>query len=115
MSGSRAASPRGPELCHYRSLLVSILMRILRRLHYWWSLFVAAALLLIFGPPVLLVAWLTCNHDLVYPWAFFGARNWLRLSGVKVHVTGGERLDAGQAYVFISNHRSYLDTATLFV
>jgi len=90
-------------------------MRILRRLHYWWSLFAAAALLLIFAPPVLLAAWLTGNHELVYPWAFFGARNWLRLSGAKVKVSGAERLDPGQTYVFISNHRSYLDTATLFV
>lgn len=90
-------------------------MRILRRLHYWWSLFVAAALLLIFGPPVLLVAWLTGKHDLVYPWALFGARNWLRLSGTRVQVSGSEHLEPDQTYVFISNHRSYLDTATLFV
>jgi 1-acyl-sn-glycerol-3-phosphate acyltransferase len=90
-------------------------MRIFRRLHYWWSLFVAAALLLIFAPPVLLVAWLTGHHDLVYPWALFGARNWLRLSGTKVQVSGCEHLEPNQTYVFISNHRSYLDTATLFV
>ena len=90
-------------------------MRFFRRLHYWWSLFVAAMLLLIFGPPVLFVAWLTGKHDLVYPWALFGARNWLRLSGAKVNVTGGEHLEPSQTYVFISNHRSYLDTATLFV
>src|SRR6266498_4027326 len=90
-------------------------MRIFRRLHYWWSLLAAAMLLLIFGPPVLFVAWITRNHDLVYPWALFGARNWLRLSGAKVHVTGAEQLEPNQAYVFISNHRSYLDTATLFV
>jgi 1-acyl-sn-glycerol-3-phosphate acyltransferase len=89
-------------------------MRIFRRLHYWWSLFVAAALLLVFAPPVLLVAWLTGNHELVYPWAFFGARNWLRLSGMKVQVSGSEHIDLNQTYVFISNHRSYLDTATLF-
>ncbi|MDQ2856712.1 MAG: 1-acyl-sn-glycerol-3-phosphate acyltransferase [Acidobacteriota bacterium] len=84
------------------------------RLLYWWSLFVAGALLLIFGPPVLLVAWVTKHHDLVYPWAFFGARNWLRLSGMKVSVRGLELLDSDRPYVFISNHRSYLDTATLF-
>lgn len=89
-------------------------MHILRRLHYWWSLFVAAMLLLIFAPPVLLVAWLTNNHELVYPWAFFGARNWLRLSGMKVRVVGRQHINAKQTYVFISNHRSYLDTATLF-
>ncbi|MFN2493635.1 MAG: lysophospholipid acyltransferase family protein [Pyrinomonadaceae bacterium] len=90
-------------------------MRIFRRLHYWWSLFVAGALLLIFGPPVLFVAWLTRKHDLVYPWALFGGRNWLRLSGMKIHISGKEHLDPNQTYVFISNHRSYLDTATLFV
>ncbi|HEV7474115.1 MAG TPA: lysophospholipid acyltransferase family protein [Pyrinomonadaceae bacterium] len=90
-------------------------MRFFRRLHYWWSLFVAAMLLLFLGPPVLFVAWLTGKHDLVYPWALFGARNWLRLSGVKIQVKGAEHLDSSQTYVFISNHRSYLDTATLFV
>lgn len=89
-------------------------MRIIRRLHYWWSLFVAAALLLIIGPPVLLVAWLRKKHELVYPWALFGARNWLRWSGMKVQVSGREHLDRKQTYVFIANHRSYLDTATLF-
>ena len=90
-------------------------MRVFHRVHYWWSLLVAATLLLIFGPPVLFAAWLTRNHDLVYPWALFGARNWLRLSGTKVQVTGSEHLEEKQTYVFISNHRSYLDTATLFV
>jgi 1-acyl-sn-glycerol-3-phosphate acyltransferase len=90
-------------------------MHVFRRLHYCWSLFVAAMLLLIFAPPVLLVAWLTGKHDLVYPWALFGARNWLRLSGAKVHLSGLEHLESNQTYVFISNHRSYLDTATLFV
>lgn len=33
---------------------------------------------------------------------------------MKVNVTGSEHLQRGQTYVFISNHRSYLDTATLF-
>ena len=103
------------ELCDYLSLPITFPMRILRRLHYWWSLFVAAALLLIFAPPVLAAAWLTGNHEIVYPWALFGARNWLRLSGANVQVSGAERLEPDQTYVFISNHRSYLDTATLFV
>ena len=87
----------------------------MRRLHYWWSLFVAGALLAILGPPILLIAWLVNKHDLVYPWALFGARNWLRLSGVRVRVKGLELLDPKQAYVFVSNHRSYLDTAAMFV
>ncbi len=87
----------------------------MRRLHYWWSLFLAGALLGVLGPPILIVAWLVNKHDLVYPWALFGARQWLRFSGVRVHVTGLELLDPKQTYVFVSNHRSYLDTATMFV
>ena len=88
--------------------------RFIGRLLFWWSMFVAAMLLLIFAPPVLLVARIANRHDWVYPWALFGARNWLRLSGMTVVVTGRELLDPDQTYVFISNHRSYLDTATLF-
>ena len=87
----------------------------MRRLHYWWSLFVAGALLGLLGPPILLFSWLVNKHELVYPWALFGARNWLRLSGVRVKVTGLELLDPKQTYVFVSNHRSYLDTAAMFV
>jgi 1-acyl-sn-glycerol-3-phosphate acyltransferase len=87
----------------------------MRRLHYWWSLFAAGALLAIFGPPILLFSWLVNRHELVYPWALFGARAWLLLSGVRVKVRGLELLDPRQTYVFVSNHRSYLDTAAMFI
>jgi 1-acyl-sn-glycerol-3-phosphate acyltransferase len=89
--------------------------RFMRRLHYWWSLFVAGALLGLLGPPILLLSWIVNQHDLVYPWALFGAGLWLRLSGVRVEVRGLELLDPKQAYVFVSNHRSYLDTAAMFI
>jgi 1-acyl-sn-glycerol-3-phosphate acyltransferase len=88
--------------------------RFTERLLYWWSLFVAAMLLLIFGPPAIFVSWAARHREWVYPWALFGARQWLRLSGMKVRVKGRELLDPRATYVFISNHRSYLDTATLF-
>ncbi|MBC7911367.1 MAG: 1-acyl-sn-glycerol-3-phosphate acyltransferase [Pyrinomonadaceae bacterium] len=84
------------------------------RLFYWWSLFVAAMLVLICGPPAITIAWLARRREWVYPWADWGGRMWLRLSGMKVRVSGREHLDPQQTYVFISNHRSYLDTATLF-
>lgn len=87
----------------------------IRRLHYWWSLFLAGALLALLGPPILIFSWLVNRHHLVYPWAMFGARLWLRFSGVRVKVKGLELLDPRQAYVFVSNHRSYLDTAALFI
>src|ERR1700704_1505868 len=62
--------------------------RILGRLRFWWSWFVAGALLLILAPPILVVARLANKPDWVYPWADFGARTWLRLSGVNVDVKG---------------------------
>src|SRR6185295_5657982 len=69
------------------------------RIRYWWSLFVAGVLLLIFGPPALFLAWVKRKRESVYPWAEFGARRWLRLSGARVHVTGAELLDPTQTYV----------------
>jgi 1-acyl-sn-glycerol-3-phosphate acyltransferase len=36
------------------------------------------------------------------------------LSGAKVQVSGLDNLDPDQPYVFIANHRSYLDTTALF-
>jgi len=89
--------------------------RFMRRLHYWWSMFAAGALLLFLAPPILLFSWLVNKHDLVYPWASFGARAWLFLSGVRIKVRGLELLDPKRTYVFVSNHRSYLDTAAIFV
>ncbi|HVS80215.1 MAG TPA: lysophospholipid acyltransferase family protein [Pyrinomonadaceae bacterium] len=88
--------------------------RIIGRLLFCWSWFVAAMLLLLVAPPVLLVGGLANRRDWVYPWANWGARTWLRLSGVKVNVTGLELLDPHQPYVFVANHWSYLDAAPLF-
>ena len=79
-----------------------------------WSWIVAGALLLIFAPPVLLIGILFKRQDWIYWWANWGARNWLRLTGVKVKVTGLEHLEPKQAYVFVANHFSYLDAAPLF-
>ena len=88
--------------------------RIIGRLLFCWSWFVAGALLLVLAPPILLIARLAARRDWVYPWALFGARTWLRLSGVKVNVTGRELLDPQQPYVFVANHWSYFDAAPLF-
>lgn len=87
---------------------------LLGRLHQWWIFFVAGMLLLIFAPPTLLACWLLNRREALYPMAMWGARQWLRLSGMRVRVRGLDLLDPRQTYIFIANHRSYLDTATLF-
>src|SRR6266436_2222668 len=88
--------------------------RIIGKLLFCWSWFVAGALLLIFTPPVLLIGSLANRQNWIYWWAEWGARTWLRLTGVKVKVAGKEHLDPKQTYVFVANHWSYLDAAPLF-
>src|ERR1043165_4651697 len=99
-SAAQSSTTRGPH--------------IVGRLWFAWSWLVAALLLLFFAPPALLLGSLFRKQNWIYWWANWGARNWLRLSAVKVKVTGHEQLDANQTYVFVANHWSYLDAAPLF-
>src|SRR3989454_6824485 len=99
-SAAKSSTRRGP--------------RIIGRLLFAWSWFVAGALLLFFTPPALIFGILFKRQDWIYWWANWGARSWLRLTGVKVNVTGREHLDPNQTYVFVANHQSYLDAAPLF-
>jgi 1-acyl-sn-glycerol-3-phosphate acyltransferase len=84
------------------------------KLRYWWGWAAAAALLLVLGTPSLIFLWLIRRRLWLYPIATFGAKMWLKACGATVRVTGAENLAEGENYVFASNHRSYLDTATLF-
>jgi 1-acyl-sn-glycerol-3-phosphate acyltransferase len=99
-SAAKSSTRRGPHI-------IGVLL-------FAWSWFVAAMLLLLFAPPVVLLGSIFKRQTWIYWWANWGARNWLRLTGVKVRVTGREYLDPNQPYVFISNHRSYLDASPLF-
>jgi len=85
------------------------------KLRYWWCWTVAATLLLVIGIPSLLFLWLINKQRALYPIALWGARTWLRACGARLKVRGLKNLDPDQQYVFASNHRSYLDTAALFV
>ena len=84
------------------------------KLRYWWSWFVAGSLLLLIATPALIFLWIINRRIWLFPLAKWGAKTWLRACGAKVKVTGLENLDPTVSYVFASNHRSYLDTATLF-
>jgi len=99
-SAAKSSTRRGPHI-------IGVLL-------FAWSWFVAAMLLLLFAPPVVLLGSIFKRQNWIYWWANWGARNWLRLTGVKVRVTGRQHLDPNQPYVFISNHRSYLDASPLF-
>ncbi len=88
--------------------------RFIGKLRYWWCWFAASALLLILGAPSLIFLAIINRRIWLYPIASWGAKMWLKACGARVKVTGAENLEKGKSYVFISNHRSYLDTATLF-
>lgn len=88
--------------------------RLVGKLRYWWCWFAAGALLLFTGAPSVLFLWIINRRIWLYPVALWGAKTWLQACGAKIKVVGLENLAEGQQYVFASNHRSYLDTATLF-
>ncbi|HMO79697.1 MAG TPA: lysophospholipid acyltransferase family protein [Pyrinomonadaceae bacterium] len=88
--------------------------RISGKLRYWWCWAVAGTLLLVVGMPALLIFGIINKKMWIYPITRWGANLWLKACGATVKVSGKEHLPADESFVFISNHRSYLDTATLF-
>lgn len=88
--------------------------RTLGKLRYWWCWFAASVLLLIVGAPSMTFLALIRRRLWLYPVALWGAETWLKLCGARVEVKGAENLEENRSYVFVSNHRSYLDTAALF-
>lgn len=109
---------RGPDLARNELLRFPVpesnKSRFVGKLRYWWCWFVAGSLLLIIGTPSLPFLWLIDRRIWLYPLAQWGAKTWLRACGARVTVIGRENIDPERSYVFASNHRSYLDTATLF-
>lgn len=89
--------------------------RVIGKLRYWWSWLVVSILLLVLAPPLIIFYRFKKKRDGFFAWCDLGARIWLWSCGVKVNVKGLENLEDGRQYVFISNHRSYLDTASLYV
>lgn len=88
--------------------------RTLGKLRYWWCWFAASGLLLFVALPALIFLWIINRRSWLYPIAIWGAETWLKACGARVEVKGSENLEKRKSCVFVSNHRSYLDTATLF-
>jgi 1-acyl-sn-glycerol-3-phosphate acyltransferase len=87
------------------------------RLRYYATFVVAGLCFLILGVPLIPVGWLARwlfgHQDFIYPFGKFGARLYVWTAGARVHVSGLERLDPKQAYVFAANHQSNLDPPML--
>ena len=65
--------------------------------------------IVILGVPMILWSAITGNSDALYAVGLFGARTAFRLAGVKIIVSGREKIPAGRAVVFMPNHQSNCD------
>ena len=88
--------------------------RFIGKLRYWWSLTLAGMLLLFVALPLMVFVRIINRQIWLYPFCLWGARAWIHGSGVNVKVSGSENLEKDKSYIFIANHRSYLDTTALF-
>lgn len=84
------------------------------KLRYWWSLSFAGFLLLFIALPAMIFLQLINRRMGFYPLCLWGAKLWIRGSGIDVKVSGEENLEKDKSYIFIANHRSYVDTTALF-
>jgi 1-acyl-sn-glycerol-3-phosphate acyltransferase len=88
------------------------------RLRYFWTLLVAALCFLILGVPLVLIGYLLRSlfgiEDVVFPFARFGARLYLRAAGARIVVSGHDHLDDDETYLFVANHQSNLDPPLIF-
>ena len=74
----------------------------------WWTIATPLAAA-VFVPHALL----THNSDPLYRAAMWIVRVGMRISGVRVTITGRDRLDPKQTYIFMANHVSNLDPPLL--
>jgi 1-acyl-sn-glycerol-3-phosphate acyltransferase len=70
---------------------------------------VVAFFILIVGPPLVLLSVITGNTDTLYAIGLFGAKTALFMAGVRINVTGKEKIPIGKAVVFMPNHQSNCD------
>jgi len=71
--------------------------------------------LLVFGPAGLLVSWLSGSVRPLHVLSRLAIRVILRIAGIRVVVTGRERLAADETYMFVCNHVSNLDPPVAYV
>ena len=68
----------------------------------------------VFGTANLVVSLFSRNERTQIAVARRWARTLLQIAGVKVHIEGMHHIDVNGAYVFVSNHVSYMDTPVIF-
>lgn len=87
---------------------------IVGKLRYWWSLTFAGILLLFVALPAMTVLQIINQRMKLYGLCVWGSKTWIRGSGIKVKVSDKGNLEKDKSYIFVANHRSYVDTTALF-
>lgn len=88
--------------------------RFIGKLRYIWCWIVVSFLVLVFVPILIAIYRFKKNREGYFNWCDWGGRVWMKSAGAEIIVKGKENLKDNESYVFISNHRSYLDTAALY-
>jgi 1-acyl-sn-glycerol-3-phosphate acyltransferase len=88
--------------------------RLIGKLRYIWCWIVVSFLVLLLVPILIAIYRFKKNREGYFNWCDWGGRVWLKSAGITPKVIGKENLKDGESYVFISNHRSYADTAMLY-
>lgn len=65
--------------------------------------------MLVVGPPALLLAWITGSAKLLFRLSVPPARFALWAAGVRIRVSGTDRLEPSRNYLFMPNHTSNVD------
>lgn len=76
---------------------------------------VVAFFILILGPLLLLWSVISGSTDALYSVGIFGAKTALFMAGVRITVTGREKIPTGNAVVFMPNHQSNCDPPAVAV
>lgn len=76
---------------------------------------VVAFFILILGPLLLLWSVISGSTDVLYSVGVFGAKTALFMAGVRISVTGREKIPTGKAVVFMPNHQSNCDPPAVAV
>ena len=63
----------------------------------------------ILGPPLLLWSLITGSTDMLYSVGVFGARTALFMAGVRIMVSGREKIPVGKSVIYMPNHQSNSD------
>ena len=94
--------------------LIALLKRLIRILYATWVLFIFIGFMLLLLPLILLPALL---GESARPVSFFGLKVWATvfhtLTGVRYYAQGKENLSEYSAYIYVSNHTSFLDVPAL--